>query len=165
MLIYSLPSKVKRVVAGTRMADFSQFSKSGAAKGSMVYDLSQKSTTEEYPYVTAEEAWEKLEQFFEFSDIEVSLKKAAMYILQGRLRYVFGFLRALASVLQPNKSAVLSKEEKNVLFARAIQKHADDIQQYIDARWNDILASFAKEQNKRAATALTNGCKYSPLSL
>lgn len=136
------------------MAKFYTFCKSGALKGSTVYDISKKNKV--YPYITANEAWEKLSDLLNLSGINEDEQDAAKNILQGRLRYVFGFVQTLASHLKEVTASNLTQEKKNSMFLQALEKHANEIWDYIDDRLEHILKTLAK---KPYGQTLKNRCK------
>jgi hypothetical protein len=142
LLVHAVPFDIKRVIGGTRMADFATFSQSGVLKGSQIYDLGKSDVPDSYPYVAPEDALQKLEEFFNLSDIEESVKSAAKLILQGRLRYVFGFARSLTKKLKSQNK--ISMTEKNRIFLEALVNHSDEIQEHINARWKDIQKNLNK---------------------
>ncbi len=143
LAVQSLPV-VPTVVAGTRMACFEELEGSYGGKGSSIFKLSEAQET--YPYVTPEEAQRQLGTLVDLTGITNDNMNLAKKNLQGRLRYVFGFIRHLYVAarlhkVKGNKAPTKdTPEEKNKIFKDALMALEKDIDDSLKDQWAKIIA-------------------------
>ncbi len=137
--IYALPGDSKRIIAGTSLTDFELLLKSGGAKRSIVYYYAQQGLS--FPYIEPEDGWGRIEEYFDFSEIKPKYIAEAKEVLQGRLRYVFGFIKQLAAqiVYREHSNNKFSAEEKNDIFISALKDHREDMKKYFAAHWQRLV--------------------------
>eukprot|EP01124_Arcella_intermedia_P027038 TRINITY_DN5209_c0_g2_i7.p1 TRINITY_DN5209_c0_g2~~TRINITY_DN5209_c0_g2_i7.p1 ORF type:complete len:832 (+),score=105.53 TRINITY_DN5209_c0_g2_i7:13-2508(+) len=151
LAVHSLPSSALKVVAGTRMAHFEGLVSTSGGKGTDVYQLSDRPYC--YPYVSPDIAMEKLGEWVNLDGITKENLDQAHWQLQGRLRYVFAFLRFLYQTAHERRKArktksPMSMEEKNSIFVQALIMLKNDIFKTMEYRYNRIIAatSLPREQ-------------------
>lgn len=128
------------------MTRFEALEGSSGAKGKSLYKLAE--VEESYPYVTSKQAMEILSEWINLDGITEKNLERANHQLQGRLRYVFGFLRFLFAVafkrylVDPttgtaNPSVVL--ERKNYIFEQGLIDLSLDINHTIKRQWEKVM--------------------------
>jgi hypothetical protein len=145
LILYSLPTRTKRVVAGTRMTKFANLVKSGAAKGVKHFDLATMEPDLNFPYVDPDEAWEVLNRFINMDGISQENKTQGQHVLQGRLRYILRIIVEIFS-LALTRGPPLTFADKNTLFMKALATLKKDITNYINSRVEDLVARNVHQQ-------------------
>ena len=132
IVVHSLPEKAQTLVAGTRMSHFEDLLGSYGGKGTSVFKLHEVKET--YPYVTPEEAYQHLSKWVNLDNISDDSILQLKSKLQGRLRYVFAFLRYLYKIA----SEQVGQTDKNILIESALAGLLADLQSNIDDQWERV---------------------------
>lgn len=137
LIVYGLPPRARRILAGTGDLDFDHaYAKSGAAKGSSIYYLSKSKIS--FPYVDFSTAWKTLNKFFNLTGVKIS--ESLSDSLQGRLSHVYQLIAEISKAAKNNQTQAseFSTEEKQQIFDSALANLRMNISENVTKRFCEV---------------------------
>ncbi len=161
LIVQSLPQRALALVAGTRVSQFEKPTSSHGGKGSSLFKLSE--VQEAYPYVTPDEAISHLSEWINLDGISEENLQLARSKLQGRLRYVFAYLRFLYMAASRSHADMTNVEQKNKVFVTALNQLLADLEQNIYDQWKRVIKRYQMGPRGGGLVSPAISCKYTTL--
>lgn len=93
-----------------------------------------------YPYLSADESWDKLNDVLDLSGIHEPIQQLAKYVLQGRLQHVFDIVNEIKC--KDSETSV----DKNMVFMKALYQHIQFMAGYVTRKMENFTELMPSEK-------------------